>query len=461
MTDSAAYKIPEVKECVGYEKLGSTEIRLENLDAFIECAKYYKIEKIWSCYAPLCDKFKTADGKSLDFERTEPFPEIFFFVINNVIHSLESRGYKLLHDYIAAKEMGFLDYRVHGLIDKVSKKYEVKSAALLYYKAVKYGFKNLEEFEDSFNFYDEFKSFSTYQEERYLSAKLGFEKKNDWIIAKSKGFKNGMEYYDAIELGIDNACDYHDYKILFNEKFKYGFQKPFEFHIFHIINRHMGQRAIPINEIFLTWKIESFYYGEEWYSIKNEEKTEDRLKMILSTNQKFLYLGKIENEQKEFVLYRNDTIYVDGSNVAWNNQNKKNGGKPHSENIRIVVDSLRKKGFKNVVAICDSNLEHDIDDPEIYTELVNNKILTRVRSRTTADYWILKFKQDRDIFIVTNDGYREFRDVYKDLESHLIKFHVNGKEAVFYDNIESITDKPKKENLLPELCRQKINSQAQ
>ena len=104
MTDSVAYKIPEVKECAGYEKLGSTEIRLEVLDAFIECAEYYKIEKIWSCYAPLCNKFKYADRTSPDFERIKPFPLIFFFATNNVIYSAESQGYNLLHDYMAAKE---------------------------------------------------------------------------------------------------------------------------------------------------------------------------------------------------------------------------------------------------------------------------------------------------------------------------------------------------------------------
>ena len=32
MTNNGAYKIPEVIECVGYESLGSTEIRLDGLD---------------------------------------------------------------------------------------------------------------------------------------------------------------------------------------------------------------------------------------------------------------------------------------------------------------------------------------------------------------------------------------------------------------------------------------------
>ena len=123
MTDSAAYKIPEVKECAGYETLGSTEIRLEVLDAFIECAEYYKFKKIWSCSAPLCNKFKYADGTSPDFERIKPSPLIFFFATNNVIYSAESQGYNLLHDYMAAKEMGFRGPEASILLDEVLKKF--------------------------------------------------------------------------------------------------------------------------------------------------------------------------------------------------------------------------------------------------------------------------------------------------------------------------------------------------
>ena len=190
MTNNGAYKIPKVTECQGYESLGSTEIRLDGLDSFLENAKDSKIDKIWSCYAPLCNKFKTADGKFPDFERMDYFAEIFFFVVNKVIYSVESDGYRSLYDYINAKEMGFLDPRVYSLMNEVSKKYKVKSVASLYYTAVNDGFKNLVDFADSFNFYDDYKSFSTYQKEHYLSAKLGFKKKYDWEIAESKGFKN-------------------------------------------------------------------------------------------------------------------------------------------------------------------------------------------------------------------------------------------------------------------------------
>ena len=454
MTNNEAYKIPEVIECVGYESLGSTEIRLDGLDSFIENAKDSKIDKIWSCYAPLCNKFKTIDGKFPDFERMDPYAEIFFFVVNNVIYSVESLGYRSLYDYINAKKMGFLDPSVYSLMAEVTKKYKVESVASLYYKAVKDGFKNLEDFADSFNFYDDYESFSTYQEEHYLSAELGFKKKYDWEKAESKGFKNGMEYYDAISLDIDNACDYHDYKILFEERSKYGFRTPFEFHLFHIINRYTGEKRIPIRNILTIWKTESFYYNDEWYSIKKEDKSEERLEKILTSNKKFLNLGKIENEPKELVLYHNDIIYVDGSNVAWNNGSKRKGDLPHYENIKIVVEALKNKGFTNVLALCDSNLNFEIDDVEIYNELVTNKILYRVKSGTVADEWILKLKGNKDLFIITNDAFKEFRNMYKNLDSHLVTFQVAGKQAVFDDKIESIADIPDKKNLLPPLCRQ-------
>ena len=315
MTDDAAYKIPEVKECMGYETLGSIEIRLSDLDSFIEYAKEFKIDTIWSCYAPICNKFKTADGKLPDFEHEEPHPNIFFFTVNNVIYSVESEGYELLYDYINAKEMGFLDYRSHILLRYISQKYRVESVASLYYDAVRYGYKDFEEFDNSYRFYDEFESASRYRVEIYLSREQGFKKYADWEKAKSKGFSNGAEYYEAVSLSIKNFCEYYDYKILFEKRFDYGFETPFEFHTFHIISRLRGGQSIKLKEMGRKLRHESDKYSREWYERERSEITVDLIGNILSNNSKFGKVGKLisVSEDVVFSLYRNDTIYVDGS----------------------------------------------------------------------------------------------------------------------------------------------------
>lgn len=456
MTNNEAYKIPEVIECVGYESLGSTEIRLDGLDSFIENAKDYKIDKIWSCYAPLCNKFKTVDGKFPDFERMNPYAEIFFFVVNNVIYSVESLGYRSLYDYINAKNMGFLDPSVYSLMAEVTKKYKVESVASLYYKAVKDGFKNLEDFADSFNFYDDYESFSTYQEEHYLSAELGFKKKYDSKIAESKGFKNGMEYYDAIALDIDNACKYHDYRLLSEVKSKYGFQTAFEFHIFHIINRLRGGQTIKLRDMVAKLRYEASHYNKEWYGQNWHEITEDLVERILNGNSKFSKIGKLTKNSGffEYSIFRNNTIYVDGSNVAWNDGNRKNGDLPYANNVRIVIKELKKIGFKEILVLCDNNFYNEIPDKEIYQDLSRERCLYLVQKGNVADDWLLRFGENKDCFIVTNDKYRDYWEKYSDVRKHLIKFKVLGDEARFDKKIYKVVDGILSKDELPSLCYQ-------
>jgi hypothetical protein len=156
MNGVANYVLPEVKRCMGYEKLGSVEIRLLDLDSFISYAKKFKPDNIWSCYGELCNKFKTADGKPPDFEWQGPYPYIFFFVKGNEIYSAESGGFKQLGDYLNAKNIGFLREEAHNLRDCVSERYEKMTLASLYYETKRNGYKKFNEFNMAYIFYNDF-----------------------------------------------------------------------------------------------------------------------------------------------------------------------------------------------------------------------------------------------------------------------------------------------------------------
>ncbi len=456
MTDNTAYEIPEVKDCMGYETLGSIEIRLGDLDSFIEYTNKCKPETIWSCYAPICNKFKTADGKSPDFEREKPHSEIFFFTAENVIYSAESDGYRLLYDYIYAKEMGFLDYRSDSLLRYISEKYKVESVASLYYDAVSHGYKDFEEFNNSYRFYDEFEQASRYRAESYLSRELGFKKYADWQMAKLKGFEKGAEYYEAASLGIDNPCEFQDYRILFIKRFDYDFETPFEFHIFHIISRLRGGQSIKLKEMERKLRRESHNYSRDWYGQDRHEITVELLKYFLSSNSKFSKIGKLisVSEDVEFSLYRNDTIYVDGSNVAWNNGSRERGDVPHARNIKAVINKLGEIGFNRVLVLCDNNLYDEVDDNDVYKELSRTGYLQAVAKGNVADEWLLRFKEDKDRFIITNDKYTEYRENYPDIKTQRVSFQVIGNEARFEDKIYKVVDGILPRNELPRLCHQ-------
>ncbi len=457
MNENSPYKIPEAKDCFGYERFGSTEIRMDNMDSFLEQVEGFRIDKVWSCYAPLCNKFTTADGKPSDFERQNPDPEIFFFVKDNVVYSVESEGFRFIYDYIKAKGLGFLGPKARNLLQRISEKYKGESLALLYYDAIRDGFNDFEEFNESYLFYDEFKPASKYREDRYISRELCFKKMADWEIAHPNGFKNGPDYYNAKSWGIRNSCEYEDFKILHEKMEKYGFDSPFKFHVFHIINRLRGGQSIKLRDMAEKLRDESEYYNRGWYEMERDKITVDLLKDLLSSEKKFKDLGFLANDGQNYTysLYRSNTIYVDGSNVAWDNGDKNKRDVPQAINIKLMIAKLKDLGFKNVTVICDNNLYWLVPDKEVYTEMSRNGVLYAVKKGTVADEWILRFKDGKDKFIVTCDKYRKYLNEYPDASDHTIGFQIFGDEVLFDKKIDDVLDGVLPESELPELCAQR------
>jgi len=465
MNNNVGYALPEVRRCMGYEKLGCAEIRLPDPDSFISRAKKLRPDTIWSCYGPMCNKFKTADGKSPDFEWEKPNPNIFFFVKENGIYSAESEGFELLGEYLNAKKTGFLQTKAYELRNCASKKYGNISVASLYYQAKQYGYTNFDEFNLSYRFYNDFKPADEFRKEKYIITDLGFNKKSDWECAKNRGFKESKDYYDAISEDIEFYCDYKDFKVLskLSEKGEeYGFSppySPYKLHIFHIINRLRGGQAIKLIDLYRKLRQESYYYNKDWYGDARENIYIDSIKEILR-DKPFSNLGKIigDSDNAVYSLYRNDTIFVDGSNIAWNNCSKRRGDIPYAKNIKAVVLKLEEIGFKNVRVICDSNLYYIIEDKDIYKELSNMEVIDVVRAYSTADSWLLQFKDGKDRFIVSNDMFSEYLEQYQDLENHRIGFQVSGDEATFDEKIYEVVDGYLPINELPRLCRQSDNA---
>jgi hypothetical protein len=201
---------------------------------------------------------------------------------------------------------------------------------------------------------------------------------------------------------------------------------------------------------------ESHNYSRDWYGQDRHEITVELLKYFLSSNSKFSKIGKLisVSEDVEFSLYRNDTIYVDGSNVAWNNGSRERGDVPHARNIKAVINKLGEIGFNRVLVLCDNNLYDEVDDNDVYKELSRTGYLQAVAKGNVADEWLLRFKEDKDRFIITNDKYTEYRENYPDIKTQRVSFQVIGNEARFEDKIYKVVDGILPRNELPRLCHQ-------
>ncbi len=313
--ESGNYKIPVAKDCLGYTNLGCIEIRIDSMQSFVERLMSDKPKEIWSCWGPVCDKFAPRVESNSKYE-VEPV-NIFFYVDGSNIISASSDGFETITDYLDADKLGFYGKNGLNLLHEIRKIYKNQSFATLYYDSKKYGYTNSGIFLEYLKFYGELVGYEQKEKEFNEAKKLKYSKIRDFEDGNRNGYKNGPDYYDAKSMGMIFSCDYEDYKVLTERYEKYGFKRLYEFHIFHILSRYRGGQRINLKDVLNTWARESLYYDEQWYGIGQMSKTEQKLNEILSTGNEFAKIGKIEGEPPEFVLYRRNTIYVDGSNVAF------------------------------------------------------------------------------------------------------------------------------------------------
>ncbi|MCE5215279.1 MAG: Zc3h12a-like ribonuclease, partial [Methanobacterium sp.] len=138
---------------------------------------------------------------------------------------------------------------------------------------------------------------------------------------------------------------------------------------------------------------------------------------------------------------------VDASNVA--HFGRKTDEKPSLDYIIKAADALEKLGYEPIL-IADASLRHEIDQKEVFNELLDKDEVKQVPSGTTADHFILKMAEEEDAKILSNDVFREYNDEFQDISSRRIPY--SFKDGNFTIGSSS---KPKKvKNILQKICNQ-------
>ena len=96
-------------------------------------------------------------------------------------------------------------------------------------------------------------------------------------------------------------------------------------------------------------------------------------------------------------------IVVDGSNVAWFDQESLTYGKPRLRHLREMRRFLRGRGFFPVVLYADANLPYFIDEPALLRLMQNRRELLLVDAGTVADEVLLRMAKHLSAPLVTND----------------------------------------------------------
>ena len=123
-------------------------------------------------------------------------------------------------------------------------------------------------------------------------------------------------------------------------------------------------------------------------------------------------------------------IVVDGSNVAWENQNGE--GKPQLDNLINMRNMLQGMGFEPIV-IVDAALHHQIDQPDMLDKLIDQGEILQAPAGTDADYFVLQTAHDKNAPFISNDEERDYRDEFKNLKQRRIPFMIVQGHIELYE----------------------------
>ena len=96
-------------------------------------------------------------------------------------------------------------------------------------------------------------------------------------------------------------------------------------------------------------------------------------------------------------------IVVDGSNVAWFDQESLVHGKPRLKHLRAMRRALWTRGFFPVILYADANLPYFVDEAVTLRTMRDRRELTLVDAGTVADEVLLRMAKHYGAPLVTND----------------------------------------------------------
>ena len=449
MTSLAKYDYIDIEDNPDFKSL-----RVKNIRSFIKMIQQFQVKIVFRIEKPC------TEGKScLEF----------LILVSQIMYRLDSAGYKTLEDYEEAVTRDFPDAEMYYDAIKTNiysyKEYlECKKSGVvdkpLFVKAQKLGFIDaFEKFKERCitkrglmppNFhveeYDTPIKLSEYATSKGFKDYGDFDKAffqgfTDMITyedAKKKGFTYGSDYVDAIKMGFDQIKEYQEAKHLkIQNKFEYNYYNNLRNNskgiysydqvalVLALKNCDNGKK-LSLKKLFelLTQKEEEIKFATkedgtrdfpEWYAKKL--KSEEDIKLFVSKESLVKSVGIFDSDGEYFEIWKisHQKIYIDGNNVAFANNRKKDNpdadDKPHCSNIKIVVDELLKRNFEEISVIADPGLKRRTADLPILSKMISEKqiIFHEAPNLTEADEFFIKKAKEDKAYIVSNDTFRDWR----------------------------------------------------
>ena len=365
-----------------------------------------------------------------------------------------NHGYKTLEDhaasvaggfpdaaaYYSAAELGFENYADHSLaiengISSMKEVIEIKTKGYADgWNEIKQWLADGNKFESEMpltNAHELYKygEASNYADFKMMKASIdgGFHDSSVYFAATEKGFANAADYSDALKRGISKNIDWKfanenkirdraDFdKYLLLQYLKNTGCKHDERVLLTLLSKIEQGKKLSFDKIDsgLKKEIETYRYSDtnempQWFT--NGFESAKGITEFLKSNDRVKDYGNYHSEGAYFQVskFQERKIVIDGSNVAHNSHGN-DKSKPTYENIILLVNELKKRGFTHIKIINDASLKHKIMDLEKLPVLKKLAEVSESPAETAADVFLINYVKANHCLLISNDAFLEWR----------------------------------------------------
>ncbi|MHA1202074.1 MAG: NYN domain-containing protein [Candidatus Heimdallarchaeaceae archaeon] len=130
------------------------------------------------------------------------------------------------------------------------------------------------------------------------------------------------------------------------------------------------------------------------------------------------------------VTYQLNKVILDGSNIAW--EEKNNLDKPKISNIENMINRLSKVNFIKIITVADAALRYQIDNQRRLDKLVKEGAMKMLPARVDGDKFILRLAEEEKAMIVSNDMFKEFREMKTWIDQRRIPYTILDSEVYLH-----------------------------
>ncbi len=130
------------------------------------------------------------------------------------------------------------------------------------------------------------------------------------------------------------------------------------------------------------------------------------------------------------VTYPLNKVILDGSNIAW--EEKNNLDKPKISNIENMINRLSKVNFTKIITVADAALRYQIDNQRRLDKLVKEGAMKMLPARVDGDKFILRLAEEEKAMIVSNDMFKEFREMKTWIDQRRIPYTILDSEVYLH-----------------------------